>query len=85
MKQDKSILFEAQKSKKSRYYEIVAAESYNRPTQGSEILQTEDQNQDFVESKKPHTTDEKQLDILVLSSDKTYQLPILDELSEKKM
>jgi hypothetical protein len=85
MKQDRSILFEAQKNKKSRYYEIVAAESYNRPTQGSEILQTEDQNQDFVESKKPHTTDEKQLDILVLSSDKTYQVPILDELSEKKV
>ena len=85
MKQDKSILFEAQKSKESRYYEIVEAESYNRPTQTSGIIQTEDKNQDFVDLKKTHTTDEKQLDILVLSSDKTYELPMLDELSDKKI
>jgi transcriptional regulator with XRE-family HTH domain len=84
-KDDENILYEARQSKDSRYHEISNDESYNRPTQTGEIIQTEYQNQDVIESKKLHTIDEKRLDILVLSSDKTYQLPMLDELSDKKI
>jgi hypothetical protein len=85
MKEDEKILHEVVRDKDSRYYTSLDDESYNKSTLKDEIIQNELKKQEIVKSSGSHTLNEKQLDILILSNDKSYQVPVLDELSDKKI